>query len=113
MITVKLKDNDKYTPSPFNPVMDSKYESDGILMRIVKNGLAYIDINYVLDIKHALVYKLINHPAIVRWDNNMADNISGYRLTDLIYYDNLNNAYEIVNNNLVKLNEKQKFKSIW
>ena len=74
MITVKLKDNDKYTPSPFNPMIGSKYEKNGVLILIIQDNLEYININHILDIKRSLVYKLINHPVVIRWNNNIDDN---------------------------------------
>lgn len=98
MIKVKLKSDQGYTPSIFNPVMNSNYECNGELIYVTDKELKHHVVNSIMLINGLEPKTLARFPMVVKWNNDVHSNICYYKLSDLIYY---------------KEDDKPKFKSIW
>lgn len=104
MIRVELKNWS--APFKYNPSIDTEFECEGVLLRLVAKQFKYIFINDVSDLLKINFKNLISYPAIIRWNNDIINNISDYKIKDLIYYNSINNNYcTIITNN-------KKFRSI-
>ena len=99
MIKVKLKSKN-YTPSPYNPIIDSKYECVGELLYVVDKDLKHHEIKSIMLLDNLNPELLTLYPMVVKWYNDILNNINSYKIPELLYYKE--------NNNL-----KSNFKSIW
>lgn len=100
MIKVKLKHKfgKNYTPSRFNPIMDTIYECEGDLLCIIDKNLQHHDIQDIKIIHNLDNNLLSDYSMKVKWNNDILNNISYYKVDELIYYDDF---------------EKKQFKNIW